>query len=145
MPKARWWLVAALAAGQTVMLLVTVSHGGGQDGEVPRYGFPLPWTWFSGFSSLHWDVAPLAWLVDLAAHTLALAPFFLALGSWLSRAGADAERWGRRLALGLVVLAAAVFGLLEVLPAALGWRHLVWAVPPGGPVRTLAVAPFPPT
>lgn len=144
MRQARWWLVTAVALGQAVMLVVTVRHSSGAPDELPGYGFPFPWTWFAGFSSLHWSVAPLAWLVDLLVHALVLAPVLLAVGAGLARLGAPAERVARRAALGAIAVALALLVAFELIPAVLGWRHLAWELRPGGPRRTIAVAPYPP-
>lgn len=141
---ARWWLAAALAAAQLALLTVTARHEG-VDGGAPAYGFPFPYTWFAGFSSFHWNVAPLAWLVDLLAYTLALAPAALAVGALIGRAGGDAERWGRGALIAAVVLAFLALAVFVLLPATQGWEHLVWGLPPPEGPRTLAFAPFRPT
>lgn len=144
--KLRWWLWASLPAAQVAMLTVSTRHLSGlEEGEVPRYGFPLPFTWFSGFSSLHWDVAPVAWLVDLLVYALVLMPLLVGLGAAAARMGVEPVRAGRALLIALAVAAALVVGLFDVAPALIGWRHLTWELPRPGATRTLALAPFPPT
>jgi hypothetical protein len=140
----RWWALGALPAAQAAMLTVSARHDSGLEGDVPRYGFPWPFTWFSGFSSLHWDVAPLGWLIDLLVYATVLMPCFVVLGALVRRLGADAERAGRRVCLALTIVAALVVGAFQLVPALLGWRHLAWELPAAGATRGLAWAPFSP-
>lgn len=140
---ARWWLGVALAAAQLAMLLVT-ARVEGFDGGAPRYGFPFPYTWFAGFSSFHWTVSPLAWLVDLFVYALALAPPALLAGAAVGRLGGDAERKGSRALLVAGLLAFAALAVFVLLPATQGWEHLSWELPAAHGARTLAFAPFAP-
>lgn len=110
----RRWALFALPAAWVLLNTVTLrwAHVSTWDAQSPLFGLPLPWARWNMASSLHWNLAPLALLVDVLVYSV---PFFL-LGERLSVPKAVRV---------LVWLAAAFFVVVWSLGFFSGWHSFV--------------------
>ena len=63
-------IVWAVPAGWILLNLITLRWEQGPDYAPPMWGFPLPWVWWPGVSSLHWHVCVPALFTNLIVYSL---------------------------------------------------------------------------
>lgn len=101
----------------------------------PARGLPLPYVVHGGFSSMHYMVWPLRWLLALCVYT-GLAGAAIALArpwSWRRRYKAAA--------VGLAWLGAAPFVSLHAVGIVVGYYHPLWSSDYAGQEHTRLIGP----